>query len=89
MTALQELLPESDPRRSNVSRDLIHYVTDRKGHDRRYAIAPDKIQAEVGWQLAGGWKATAAWGADFGAIRGDNNGLQLTLTKTGIIRTRR
>ena len=47
------------------------------------------LLAEVGWQLAGGWKATAAWGADFGAIRGDNNGLQLTLTKTGIIRTRR
>ena len=34
---LQELLPDSDPRRANVSRDLITYVTDRKGHDRRYA----------------------------------------------------
>lgn len=46
---LQELLPESDPRRANVSKDLITYVTDRKGHDRRYAIAPDKIKAEIGW----------------------------------------
>jgi dTDP-glucose 4,6-dehydratase len=46
---LQELLPDSDPRKANVSRDLITYVTDRKGHDRRYAIAPDKIKADLGW----------------------------------------
>lgn len=47
---LQELLPDSDPRRANVSKDLITYVTDRKGHDRRYAIAPDKIKKEIGWE---------------------------------------
>ena len=46
---LQELLPDSDPRKENVSKDLITYVTDRKGHDRRYAIAPDKIKEEIGW----------------------------------------
>ncbi len=46
---LQELLPDSDPRKANVTKDLITYVTDRKGHDRRYAIAPDKIKAEIGW----------------------------------------
>lgn len=46
---LQELLPDSDPRKANVSKDLITYVADRKGHDRRYAIAPDKIKAEIGW----------------------------------------
>ena len=28
---------------------LIKYVTDRKGHDRRYAIDPTKIHAELGW----------------------------------------
>ena len=65
---LRELLPESDPRRANVSRDLICYVTDRKGHDRRYAIAPDKIQAEVGWQpetmFAEGIKKTIQWYLD-------------------------
>ncbi len=27
----------------------IEYVTDRKGHDRRYAIDPTKIQRELGW----------------------------------------
>lgn len=28
---------------------LIKYITDRKGHDRRYAIDPTKIHAELGW----------------------------------------
>ncbi len=46
---LQEKLPDSDPRKAHVSTDLIEYVEDRKGHDRRYAIAPDKIKAEIGW----------------------------------------
>ncbi len=32
-----------------VSEDLIRYVTDRKGHDRRYGIDPTKIQNELGW----------------------------------------
>ena len=28
---------------------LITYVTDRKGHDMRYAIDPTKIHTELGW----------------------------------------
>ena len=28
---------------------LISYVTDRPGHDRRYAIDPAKIHRELGW----------------------------------------
>ena len=31
------------------SEDLITYVTDRKGHDMRYAIDPTKIHQELGW----------------------------------------
>ncbi|MBO4651718.1 MAG: dTDP-glucose 4,6-dehydratase [Lachnospiraceae bacterium] len=31
------------------SEDLITYVTDRKGHDLRYAIDPTKIHEELGW----------------------------------------
>lgn len=31
------------------SEDLITYVTDRKGHDMRYAIDPTKIYTELGW----------------------------------------
>ncbi len=30
--------------------DLITYVDDRKGHDRRYAIDPAKIERETGWK---------------------------------------
>ena len=31
------------------SEDLITFVTDRKGHDRRYAIDPTKISKDLGW----------------------------------------
>lgn len=62
---LQEMLPADDPRRALVSRDLITYVEDRKGHDRRYAIAPDKIKAEIGWEpetkFEDGIRRTIAW----------------------------
>lgn len=34
---------------TQITEDLISYVTDRKGHDRRYGIAPDKIKDELGW----------------------------------------
>ena len=47
---LLEELSDDDPRKAHISRDLITYVEDRKGHDRRYAIAPDKIKAEIGWE---------------------------------------
>ena len=31
-------------------RQLITFVTDRPGHDRRYAIDPSKVERELGWQ---------------------------------------
>jgi dTDP-glucose 4,6-dehydratase len=34
---------------ASVTEELIKYVEDRKGHDRRYGIAPDKIKEELGW----------------------------------------
>lgn len=44
---------------------LIHHVTDRKGHDRRYAIDPTKIHEELGWlpetKFADGIKKTIQW----------------------------
>ena len=62
---LQEILPDDDPRKANVSKDLITHVEDRKGHDLRYAIAPDKIKAEIGWEpetmFKDGIKKTIAW----------------------------
>jgi dTDP-glucose 4,6-dehydratase len=32
--------------------ELITYVADRPGHDRRYAIDPSKIEREIGWKPA-------------------------------------
>ncbi len=44
---------------------LITYVTDRKGHDLRYAIDPAKIYSELGWQpetkFSDGIKQTVSW----------------------------
>lgn len=34
---------------SSVDENLIEYVKDRKGHDRRYGIDPSKIKKELGW----------------------------------------
>ena len=45
--ALDELHPEGAPHRR-----LIAFVTDRPGHDFRYAIDPSKIEREVGWRAS-------------------------------------
>ena len=47
---IKEMLPADDERQAHINYDLITYVEDRKGHDRRYAIAPDKIKKEIGWE---------------------------------------
>lgn len=65
LETLLEYLPEQDPRRKNIRKDLITFVEDRKGHDKRYAIAPDKISQELGWYpetcFAEGIKKTIRW----------------------------
>ena len=47
---------------------LITFVTDRKGHDLRYAIDPEKIHRELGWlpetTFADGIKKTIKWYLD-------------------------
>jgi dTDP-glucose 4,6-dehydratase len=47
------------------SRKLIHFVADRPGHDRRYAIDATKIRNELGWrpehQFEDGLEATVDW----------------------------
>ncbi len=50
---------------TNKSTDLIQYVTDRPGHDRRYSLSSDKVRA-LGWEpqhhfFAGGLETTVAW----------------------------
>ena len=52
---------------TGASRELIRYVTDRPGHDRRYALATEKLRG-LGWEPAvdfgEGLAATAAWYRD-------------------------
>lgn len=47
------------------SHDLIKYVTDRLGHDRRYAIDATKVETELGWKPQVTWEdglaATIKW----------------------------
>lgn len=52
----------------NINHDLITYVTDRPGHDMRYAIDPTKIATELGWYpetpFAEGIEKTVRWYLD-------------------------
>ncbi|MCI1849137.1 MAG: dTDP-glucose 4,6-dehydratase, partial [Prevotella sp.] len=51
-----------------INDNLIEHVTDRLGHDRRYAIDPTKAKKELGWypetRFADGIKKTIAWNLD-------------------------
>ena len=59
-----DLLDEIVPKEGSY-RDQITYVTDRPGHDRRYAIDAHKIGVELGWQPAetfeSGIRKTVEW----------------------------
>lgn len=60
---LDQRVPLDRPRR-----ELIEFVQDRPGHDRRYAINAQRIQSELGWApqmtFEEGIKATVAWYLD-------------------------
>lgn len=47
-----EILDEKQPLSSGSYKDLITFVSDRPGHDRRYAIDASKIEKELGWKAA-------------------------------------
>lgn len=55
-------------RSESIDLNLITYVTDRKGHDMRYAIDSRKLQAELGWepslQFEEGIEKTVRWYLD-------------------------
>ena len=55
-------------RELNKPESLITHVTDRKGHDQRYAIDPTKIHSELGWlpetKFADGIRRTIRWYLD-------------------------
>lgn len=52
----------------SINNDLITYVTDRPGHDMRYAIDPTKIAVELGWYpetpFENGIESTIRWYLD-------------------------
>jgi len=61
-----DIIDEIRPRAGGKSRrDLITYVKDRPGHDRRYAIDFAKLRQELGWQpqesFATGLRKTVSW----------------------------
>jgi dTDP-glucose 4,6-dehydratase len=66
------LLDDARPRTGGSYADLITFVKDRPGHDRRYAIDAGKIQRELGWQpeesFASGLKKTVRWYLDRRAV---------------------
>ena len=59
------LLDEQRPKATGSYAEQITYVTDRPGHDRRYAIDASKIERELGWRPAEtfdtGIRKTVAW----------------------------
>ena len=60
---VDDLVPGSGSRR-----DLITFVQDRPGHDRRYAIDPSRIETELGWRaqesFETGLRKTVRWYLD-------------------------
>lgn len=62
------LLDELSPRQSGSYKEQISFVTDRPGHDLRYAIDASKIERELGWKpeetFASGLRKTVLWYLD-------------------------
>ena len=62
---LCDMLDLQRPKDAGSYRDQITYVTDRPGHDQRYAIDATKIERELGWKPAETFKTgiekTVAW----------------------------
>lgn len=61
-----DCLDDVRPRADGTShRDLMTFVPDRPGHDFRYAIAPEKIESDIGWKarwdFEAGLKHTVQW----------------------------
>ncbi len=93
-----DLVDELAPRAGTVEggggsrRDLIAYVTDRPGHDLRYAVDASKIKRELGWapqeSFASGLRKTVAWYLERqdwwrGILERRYAGERLGLSKTG------
>ncbi|MBI3853194.1 MAG: dTDP-glucose 4,6-dehydratase [Verrucomicrobia bacterium] len=79
-----DLVDELRPGLGGNSRQLITFVKDRLGHDRRYAIDAGKVSSELGWEprhdFAAGLRLTVAWYVEHsdwvGRVTGKLNGGQ-------------
>ena len=62
------ILDEKRPKNEGSYADQITFVTDRPGHDARYAIAPNRIRDELGWRpsvtVEEGLERTVQWYLD-------------------------
>jgi dTDP-glucose 4,6-dehydratase len=62
---LDELAPDQRPEGMAGYRELITHVTDRPGHDTRYAIDAGKVERQLGWRpeqtFASGLRQTVGW----------------------------
>lgn len=62
---LCDIVDDALSRPQGTSRALITFVTDRPGHDKRYAIDPTKAREELGWEatvkLEQGLRQTVQW----------------------------
>ena len=65
MQNLCAILDRLRPREAGNYADLITFVTDRPGHDARYAINPSRIREELGWRpsvtIEEGLELTVRW----------------------------
>lgn len=86
-TVLDELAPAAGPRE-----ELIEFVTDRPGHDARYAIDATKLETELGWRadenFETGIEKTVRWYLDnewwWRPLREQYDGRRLGLVKTAV-----
>ena len=95
---VDELAPAADGTRRE---SLITFVTDRPGHDQRYAVDSSKIQRELGWRpsetFETGLRKTVAWYLEnriwwervrSGGYRGERLGLQSGLAASVAVAAR-
>jgi dTDP-glucose 4,6-dehydratase len=65
---LCDILGDLQPRAAGRYQDLVTFVKDRPGHDRRYAMDTSKLEAELGWHpeesLESGLRKTVQWYLD-------------------------
>ena len=94
-TILEELCPASENPvmiRKGIKRysDLKTFVTDRPGHDQRYAIDASRARNELGWvpghEFSSGLRKTVQWYLDNLEWCGDIKSGQYRMERLGLIR---